>query len=170
MQSDQKGLIHIMELKIKRGILVVIIPFFFTLTSCAPLDSVQVESTLTHELPVSTINQTIPADTSTPSISSSPSITGINWDANNQVVNIGIDPWPKSWSPWTMIIDGIEIATGEETEAIVVRPNAPLDQPPDGLVNNPPAFPGARGASGHPRPSWQSTLPGTAPDQRSGQE
>jgi hypothetical protein len=58
----------------------------------------------------------------------------MNWDSANHVIKIDINPWPKSWSPWTTFIDGIEFPMGEESGSIIVRPNAPLDQPPMDLL------------------------------------
>jgi len=67
-------------------------------------------------------------------ISSAPSIDTVSWDAGNHTINISINNWPKSWSPWKMFVDGIEIPTDEESGVVIVRPNAPLNQPPDGLI------------------------------------
>ena len=122
-------------MKTKRSIpVVIILASYFVLSSCVPGQSIQVEFTPTLSLPVPTIDSTAPTDASTPAISLTPSITGMNWDSGNHVINIGIDSWPKSWSPWTIFVDGIEIPVGEESGAVIVRPNAPLDHPPDGLI------------------------------------
>jgi len=75
----------------------------------------------------------VPA-TATSEASVTPSIVGVDWDANNHIIYIGIDPWPESWSAWTMLVDGEEISTGEESGEVIVRPDAPLDQPPSGVI------------------------------------
>jgi|WetSurSiteA1Bulk_404760.scaffolds.fasta_scaffold11601_2 hypothetical protein len=112
----------------------IIFAFTFVLSSCVPENSSKNSLTPTNDLPIATINSPIPTHTSTSTLSSPPNITGMNWDSANHVINIDISPWPKSWSPWTTFIDGIEIPMEEEPSAIVVRPNAPLEQPPDGLI------------------------------------
>jgi hypothetical protein len=50
------------------------------------------------------------------------------------VVSVGIDPWPTSWDPWTMFVDGVAYLPEGGSSGVVVRPNAPLDAPPDGLL------------------------------------
>ncbi len=113
---------------------IVIFAFSFVFSSCAPGQPIQAELTPTFSLPATTIEATVPTASLAPEIPSVPSITDINWDPGNHVINIGIDPWPKSWSPWTVFVDGVEIPAGEENGAVILRPNAPLDQPPDGLI------------------------------------
>jgi hypothetical protein len=126
--------------KTKRSFLAIIIfALYFALSACAPGQPTQVEISPTISLPtatieVSTVDAAVPTDPSTPEFSQAPSITGIAWDPGNHVVTIGIQPWPKSWSPWTLLVDGVEIPAGEESGAVILRPNAPLDQPPDGLI------------------------------------
>ncbi len=127
-------------MKTKRSIPVVIIfAFYFVLSSCVTGESIPVELTPTFNSPMTTIEvttteATAPTLSSTPEISSTPSITDINWDSGNHVINIGIEPWPKTWSQWTIFVDGGEIPAGEEGGAVILRPNAPLDQPPNGLI------------------------------------
>jgi hypothetical protein len=63
-----------------------------------------------------------------------PQIKNMQWDKYSRVIRIGIAPWPKSWEPWRMFIDGTEMSLKDEKGGVVVRPNAPLDQPPDGVI------------------------------------
>jgi sulfatase modifying factor 1 len=63
-----------------------------------------------------------------------PSIAGISWDSSNHAIIIRIKHWPASWSAWNMFVSGVKIPTGEGPGDIIVRPNAPLNQPPDGLI------------------------------------
>jgi hypothetical protein len=72
--------------------------------------------------------------TPTSSVSSAPSITNVTWDYGDHFIKIGIAPWPKLWSSWKMLVDGVGVSMDGETGDPVVRPNAPLDQPPDGLI------------------------------------
>ncbi len=63
-----------------------------------------------------------------------PSIIGLDWDSSGHFIHIWIDPWPESWSPWIMFVDGVEIPSGEESGDVIVRPDRPLDQTPRGLI------------------------------------
>ena len=78
----------------------------------------------------------IPAITPTliPTISSAPSIDSVIWEAGNHTIKIGIKNWPKPWPAWKIFVNGIEIPTDEEDGDIIIRPNAPLSQPPDALI------------------------------------
>jgi len=50
------------------------------------------------------------------------------------IIHISLDSWPGTWLGWTMYVDGVEMPMeGGEGEP-VIRPNAPLDQPPTGLI------------------------------------
>jgi hypothetical protein len=50
------------------------------------------------------------------------------------IIEISLASWPAVWPGWTMYIDGVEMPMqGGEGEP-VVRPNAPLEQPPTGLI------------------------------------
>ncbi|MHC1772282.1 MAG: beta-propeller fold lactonase family protein [Flexilinea sp.] len=76
-----------------------------------------------------------PTKTLISSILLDPSITSIAWDRDNHYIKIGIDPWPQAWSPWKMYVDGVEFSVDNNMiGAPIVRPNAPLDQHPDGLI------------------------------------
>ena len=61
-------------------------------------------------------------------------ITGVTWDPDQHIILIGLDLWPSAWPDWTMYIDGVEMPMqGAEGEP-VVKPDAPVDQPPTGLI------------------------------------
>lgn len=61
-------------------------------------------------------------------------ITDMSWDSNQKIIGITLDPWPSTWSNWTMYIDGEEASMEDESGNLVVRPNAPLDGSPTGLI------------------------------------
>jgi hypothetical protein len=63
-----------------------------------------------------------------------PQIKSVKWDAGGHIIQIGISPWPKTWDTWRMFVDGIEVPLKDEKGGVVVRPNAPLEQPPNGLI------------------------------------
>src|SRR4030043_1112308 len=113
---------------------IIIFSLTFVLSSCVPENSSKIELPPTNALSISAFKSSVPPHTSPPVISSAPNITGMNWDSASHVIKIDVTPWPKSWSPWTTFIDGIEFPMGEESGSIIMRPNAPLDQPPDGLI------------------------------------
>jgi hypothetical protein len=50
------------------------------------------------------------------------------------IIHISLDSWPAIWPGWTMYVDGIEMPMERGVGEPVVRPNAPLDQPPTGLI------------------------------------
>ena len=61
-------------------------------------------------------------------------ITAVTWDPSMHIIDISLASWPAVWPGWTMYIDGVEMPMqGGEGEP-VVRPNAPLEQPPTGLI------------------------------------
>jgi hypothetical protein len=70
------------------------------------------------------------ATTATPPI---PQITDMRWEEGSNVIAIYIDPWPGSW-PWKMFVDGVEVPVEGSQGQAVVRPNAPLERPPTGLI------------------------------------
>jgi hypothetical protein len=102
------------------------------LLSCTLAEAANPNFTQAATAPLPTLEAALPAGTSGPE--TMPSITGITWDADHHAIAIGVDPWPKSWSPWAMYVDGTEIQTGEQSGAIAVRPNAALSASPNGLI------------------------------------
>ena len=49
-------------------------------------------------------------------------------------IHIELDSWPGVWDGWRMYIDGVEIPMEGGAGEPVVRPDAPLDQPPTGVI------------------------------------
>jgi len=61
-------------------------------------------------------------------------IISVTWDSDQHIILIGLDSWPGVWPGWTMYVDGTEMPMqGAEGEP-VVNPDAPVDQPPTGLI------------------------------------
>ncbi|MDK2981529.1 MAG: hypothetical protein PWQ55_1876 [Chloroflexota bacterium] len=72
---------------------------------------------------------------STPENRPSPSlITNITWNDNNHYIEVKVEPWPDDFSPTKILVDGQEIPTGDAPGRIMIRPNAELDQSPDGFI------------------------------------
>jgi hypothetical protein len=61
-------------------------------------------------------------------------ITDVTWDADTQIIRIEFDYWPGVWGGWKLYVDGLEISMEGGEGKPVIRPNAPLDQPPTGLI------------------------------------
>jgi len=61
-------------------------------------------------------------------------ITDMSWDSSMKIIGITLDPWPSTWGNWTMYIDGEEVPMEGGLGKPVVRPNAPLDESPTGLI------------------------------------
>jgi uncharacterized protein YuzB (UPF0349 family) len=61
-------------------------------------------------------------------------ITDVFWNSNQKIIEITLDPCPSTWSNWTMYIDGEEVSMEGGSGNPVIRPNAPLDKPPTGLI------------------------------------
>jgi sulfatase modifying factor 1 len=74
-----------------------------------------------------------PTSNSTPTKTMSSLIAGMNWDPENHIINIVINPWFSSWPPEAILVNGNEIVF-EEGSGATIRPNAPLNQPPGGLI------------------------------------
>ena len=73
--------------------------------------------------------------TSTPtSVSKFTKITDMFWESKEQIIEITLDPFPSSWGNWKMYVDGKEIFMEDGPGNPVVRPNAPLDKHPTGLI------------------------------------
>lgn len=66
--------------------------------------------------------------------SSIPQITRVDWDSGGHVVHVGVSPWPASWDTWQIFVDGAALPMKDEIGGLVIRPNAPLDAPPTGLI------------------------------------
>jgi hypothetical protein len=60
-------------------------------------------------------------------------ITDMSWDSNMGIIGIALDECPSTWGNWRIYMDGIEIPMEGRAGNPVVRPNAPLDEPPTGL-------------------------------------
>jgi len=61
-------------------------------------------------------------------------ITDMSWDSSMKIIGITLDPWPSTWGNWTMYIDGEEVPMEGGLGNPVIRPNAPLDESPTGLI------------------------------------
>jgi len=61
-------------------------------------------------------------------------ITDMLWDSNMKIIGITLDPFPSKWGNWTMYIDGKEVSMEGGYGKPTIRPNAPLDKSPTGLI------------------------------------
>ena len=61
-------------------------------------------------------------------------ITDMFWDSNMKIIGITLDPCPSTWSNWTMYVDGEEVSMEGGSGNPAIRPNAPLDESPTGLI------------------------------------
>jgi len=50
------------------------------------------------------------------------------------VIAISLDAWPATWPGWTIYVNGVEMPMEGGEGKPVVRPNAPVSQPPTGLI------------------------------------
>ena len=71
--------------------------------------------------------------TSTP-VSEFTKITDMSWDSKEQIIEITIDPFPSAWGNWKMYVDGKEMSMESKPGNPIVRPNAPIDKHPTGLI------------------------------------
>src|SRR5512144_1344220 len=90
---------------------VVILALSLIFSSCIQGQPVEDGGTPTTGLPATTIEPTVPTEASRPVAS----ITGVNWDTGNHAIMVGVNPWPETWSPWAIYVDGIEFPAGEES-------------------------------------------------------
>ena len=61
-------------------------------------------------------------------------ITDMFWDSKEQIIEITLDPFPSSWDNWKMYVDGKEMPMEGGPGNPVIRPNAPVDKRPTGLI------------------------------------
>lgn len=61
-------------------------------------------------------------------------ITGVTWVPDQHIILIGLNSWPGVWPGWTMYVDGVEMSMQGAAGEPVVNPDAPVDQPPTGLI------------------------------------
>lgn len=61
-------------------------------------------------------------------------ITDVVWYSDVKVIEITLDTFPSTWGNWTMYVDGKEISMEGGVGNPVIRPNAPLEEPPTGLI------------------------------------
>ena len=61
-------------------------------------------------------------------------ITEVTWDPDMHVIHITLDSWPGNWDGWQMYVNGQEIPMEGGLGRPVIRPDAPLSQPPTGLL------------------------------------
>lgn len=61
-------------------------------------------------------------------------ITDMFWDSNMKIIEVTLDPFPSTWGNWIMYIDGEEVSMESGYGNPAIRPNAPLDESPTGLI------------------------------------
>lgn len=61
-------------------------------------------------------------------------ITDIQWDLERHTIHVRLCSWPGIWPGWRMFVDGTEVPMEGGPGEPVIRPDAPLDQPPTGLI------------------------------------
>ncbi len=61
-------------------------------------------------------------------------ITDVLWDSDMRIIEITLDAFPSTWDNWAMYVDGEVMDMEGGPGNPVVRPNAPLDKPPTGLI------------------------------------
>ncbi len=61
-------------------------------------------------------------------------ITDMFWDSDMKIIEITLDPFPSTWGNWIMYVDGEEVSMEGGYGNPIVRPNAPLDESPTGLI------------------------------------
>lgn len=82
----------------------------------------------------------VPKETSptpTPTPASEPTtinITDVFWNSNMKIIEITLDTFPSIWGNWIMYVNGEEVPMEGRHGNLVIRPNAPLDKPPTGLI------------------------------------
>jgi len=60
-------------------------------------------------------------------------ITDMSWNSGMDVIEIAVDAWPENWGGWLCYLDGEQILMDSGEGNPVIRPNAPLENPPTGL-------------------------------------
>jgi len=60
-------------------------------------------------------------------------IVDVRWVETMHAIHIVLDKWPGVWPGWRMYLDGVEIPMEGGPGRPVIRPDAPLSQPPTGL-------------------------------------
>lgn len=109
------------------------ISFFVAMTACTSGQPNIPSAAPVDQTP--SISNLSPTETASPKIDNQiPSITSVEWNSTLQVIEVGIEPWPETWSDWTLILGGNEFRAEEDPTSFVFRPNAPIDQSPTGLI------------------------------------
>ncbi len=109
--------------------------FLLTLSSCKSKSSSIKNSTPTANPISNASNQGQSASISEPGKqTSATAITDITWDGGNHFIEIKIAPWQENYSPTRVLVDGEEIPMGAAEGMADIRPNAPVDQSPDGFI------------------------------------
>ena len=60
-------------------------------------------------------------------------IVDVQWEPNIGAIHILLDSWPGVWDGWRFFLNGIEIPLEGGWGTPIIRPDAPLSQPPTGL-------------------------------------
>ena len=61
-------------------------------------------------------------------------IVDVVWDPDLHVIHVLLDSWPGNWDGWRFFLDGEEIPMEGGLLGPTIRQNAPLSQPPTGLI------------------------------------
>ncbi|GAG64916.1 unnamed protein product, partial [marine sediment metagenome] len=61
-------------------------------------------------------------------------ITDVFWHFDMRIIEITLDAFPSTLDNWTMYVDDEEVPMEGGPGKPVIRPNAPLEQPPTGLI------------------------------------
>jgi hypothetical protein len=61
-------------------------------------------------------------------------IVNVTWDPDMHIIHIELDSWPGVWDGWRMYLDGTEIPMEGGPGKPAIRPDAPLERPPTGLI------------------------------------
>jgi len=88
------------------------------------------EETLPKETTPTPTSMSTPAPESTSTIK----ITDMSWNSDMKIIEITLNKFPSTWDNWIMYIDGKEMSMEGGLRKPIVRPNAPLDKPPTGLI------------------------------------
>jgi len=117
----------------KRYLAVPLAAVLLLMSACAGMPS-QAPPPSTAPAPVPTPTPTLALEAPSPSGMGHTKITDVTWDPDMRTIHIELDSWPGVWDEWKMYVDGVEIPMKGGVGEPVVRPDAPLDQPPTGVI------------------------------------
>lgn len=61
-------------------------------------------------------------------------IVDVSWHSNEKIIHVKLDSFPSTWGNWTIYVNNKEVPTEGGPGNPVIRPDAPLDHPPTGLI------------------------------------